>query len=859
MKLRFVWCLGLMVVALFSGSGCAHTAMKGTPFYTGEWEERIGPVEDRVALWPLVYYRAPALSVLWPIFEMTPDHIAVRPFYGVRGRTQGQRVHRVLWPLGEFNTALNRHRFFPVYWGEEYFHIFPLYWHHGKPFSEGAGVNALFPLWIYSSRLDRRDEGSPRHRRLHLLWPLARFARAAHLSTDRVFPLYARGRMPDGSTYFCSILYGRYRDEHERFLYTPLYLQGRNDTEDWRWHAVVPLYYRRTAPGASTTITPLGGCSRRADGTRTVVSPVYIQNSKGPDRELTLIPPLLSWQSRQPERTDLHILGPFSRFSRGEVPRPSYAFALYYHNPASRTLLTPLFQKGGTPDSDRRWHAMVPLYYRSTSEVSSTFITPLGGVTRRTDGTGRTVTPLYVRVEDSPDQDFTLIPPLLSWQSRRPERTDLHILGPFSRFSRGEVPRPSYAFPLYYHNPVNRTLLTPLFQKGGTPESDRRWHAMVPLYYRQKSDAASVLVTPLGGVTRRTDGTGRTVTPLYVHVEDQPGETLTGIPPLLSWRTREPGRTDDWLLLGLAHSSRGEDRGASHLFPLVYRNPASNVWVTPLWARWHKDDQPDTVVSPAYASWASGDKKVQAIPPLLSWRTREPGRTDDWLLLGLAHSSRGIDRGASHLFPLVYRNPASNVWVTPLWARWHREDQPDTVVSPVYASWASGDKQVRAIPPLLSWQSIDSADTRRLNVLAGLYSHRSPNTGPMERSHLLPVYVYSRNRHLYTPVYGRDAPEDGSFTYWLTPLAGTYRNRYHGGWIWPLFRYRGDEKTGRREGSALLLGRHEGDQNGHATWLFPLFSHRYFSQPPAKMADDSAARNKLPFYGAQRTNPAVQP
>jgi len=41
-------------------AGCATNAMKGTPFYTGEWEERTGPVEDRVALWPLVYYRASA-------------------------------------------------------------------------------------------------------------------------------------------------------------------------------------------------------------------------------------------------------------------------------------------------------------------------------------------------------------------------------------------------------------------------------------------------------------------------------------------------------------------------------------------------------------------------------------------------------------------------------------------------------------------------------------------------------------------------------------------------------------------------------------------------------------------------------
>ena len=30
-------------------------------------------------LWPLVYYRDPALSVLWPIGEKTDEHFAIRP------------------------------------------------------------------------------------------------------------------------------------------------------------------------------------------------------------------------------------------------------------------------------------------------------------------------------------------------------------------------------------------------------------------------------------------------------------------------------------------------------------------------------------------------------------------------------------------------------------------------------------------------------------------------------------------------------------------------------------------------------------------------------------------------------------
>ena len=52
--------LPLLLLAVLV-TGCRTTAMKGTPFFSGENPEREGPVEDRVNLWPLAYYRAPAL------------------------------------------------------------------------------------------------------------------------------------------------------------------------------------------------------------------------------------------------------------------------------------------------------------------------------------------------------------------------------------------------------------------------------------------------------------------------------------------------------------------------------------------------------------------------------------------------------------------------------------------------------------------------------------------------------------------------------------------------------------------------------------------------------------------------------
>ena len=72
----------LLVAALLAG-GCSTTAMKGTPFYDGDHDVREGPVEDRVNLWPIAYYRAPALSVLWPLGEFSDDRTAFRPFFSM--------------------------------------------------------------------------------------------------------------------------------------------------------------------------------------------------------------------------------------------------------------------------------------------------------------------------------------------------------------------------------------------------------------------------------------------------------------------------------------------------------------------------------------------------------------------------------------------------------------------------------------------------------------------------------------------------------------------------------------------------------------------------------------------------------
>jgi len=132
----------VMVSALCAG--CATSQMKSTPFYTGDSTVYKGKAEDRVNLWPLGYYRDPALSVLWPVFSLTDDHLAVRPLYSQFRQGGADRPYdefNFLWPFCQVDAAHGRHRVFPVFWGERYFDFFPLVWWEKDEFFN------VFPVW----------------------------------------------------------------------------------------------------------------------------------------------------------------------------------------------------------------------------------------------------------------------------------------------------------------------------------------------------------------------------------------------------------------------------------------------------------------------------------------------------------------------------------------------------------------------------------------------------------------------------------------------------------------------------------------------------------------------------------------
>jgi hypothetical protein len=384
-----------------------------------------GPsVDFNLTRWlSLNYYREPALSVLWPIFEKSPDHLTIRPLYAVHGLEAKRPVHTLLWPLGRFDPGQDEYRFFPFFWDDDSFTLFPVYWHSGTPFA-GDGLHALWPLWIYS----RRPAGSGHRTILNLAWPLLRFERSPWGKSNMFFPLfYAESK--SGWSLFVSPLYfsnkGNHKNiqgvplllswrerlpEHDtlrvlwplsRFssgkdaqssyvfplwshdprrgrLLTPFYMKGGDG--ETRWMAVPPLFYREEGAGESMWVTLLGGMRCREDG-GWLVTPFYADWRRGEDERVTTVPPLLSWKMQNGDMNQLYILAGLARINLGPAEGPSHLFPLWFRNPATESFFTPLWAgwKQGTTT-----HRMIPLLLSAwKTEASgakhSSYLGGLGG------------------------------------------------------------------------------------------------------------------------------------------------------------------------------------------------------------------------------------------------------------------------------------------------------------------------------------------------------------------------------------------------------------------------------------------------------------------------------------------------
>jgi hypothetical protein len=344
-------------------TGCATNSMKGTPFYTGEYEQREGPASDRVNLWPLLYYRDPALSVLWPIMESCPDHFALRPVYSVYGRGSETPVYNVVWPIARFDTEKGDNRIFPVYWGDDYFHVIPLYWHQGQPLS-GQGFNSLFPLWIYY------NSGSGTS--TYLCWPLyARFDHAEHQGW-RLWPIYGTNDRIDR--------------ENRWWLASLGYSNRGGDT---RGHGFIPFYaYHSNATHSVIYSLPYSRDIASDPGGKSwdLALPLWYREWEGATNTWGAIP-LLSWGSNTEEMKDHWYALGLVRNAASEEMRAHHVLPIYYSersNEGQRFYSLPWWSQDHADGSG--WNASFPFYYGGYSTNSSVVVTPLYARKQLADG-----------------------------------------------------------------------------------------------------------------------------------------------------------------------------------------------------------------------------------------------------------------------------------------------------------------------------------------------------------------------------------------------------------------------------------------------------------------------------------------
>ena len=384
--------------------GCSAREMKGSPFYTGEYAVNVPGAETRrVNLWPLAYYRDPALSVMWPIFEHTEEHLAIRPLFSAYGDTQSYWEYNVLWPFCQSDTKGRDYRLFPFFWGtgtragnieQDYHVVFPLLWHYADE------TCALFPLWISE----------------HGGWSDGKFT------------------------------------EHDRWLAWPLLHDHAGANED-AWHVTLFGRYRYLSENETYTGFPWPLLfSWRTRQTHGLFTPLYAYdagNEKNVPDGWAAIPLLLAWHRWQKDANDLNALLGLYNQHWSDSNRSGYLVPLCAYSQKERLFLTPLvgWDKPDAQDPSGYWYPLTPLAGVCTGTEHGGWLFPLfshtANVTNDTYST-RVLLLGYGERNRREEKDGRSLRevygffPLFSHSQSTSVNTNTHLGGAYENFSRND-------------------------------------------------------------------------------------------------------------------------------------------------------------------------------------------------------------------------------------------------------------------------------------------------------------------------------------------------------------------------------------------------------------------------------------
>ncbi len=333
----------LSVLSLgFLGSGCQQKMLKATPFLFGSHPQAIGDSEDRVNLWPLVYHRDPATSILWPIGEMTDEGWALRPLYA-----QYAGKYDILWPFIHLEPENGSGYVFPlIYWGDDYFLFLPLLGWGGDKYDGGYFSPFLAQTW------------NPNEYQVILPLLMTWWGKDGDEKSNFFTPLYGRSVGPnydrsislplltmwategEGNSYFVNPLFSKFNyPEEDHTSFPALLTFWGNEGEDQNYF-ISPLFSRvEDRDEDFNLLTPLLTVWGKEEGDGSFFfTPLYYQKREKDGTKFDVLPLFLSWNHRNQSKdlSSTHLLFSLFGYSHRPSVKERHFFPFYFHKNVDR-------------------------------------------------------------------------------------------------------------------------------------------------------------------------------------------------------------------------------------------------------------------------------------------------------------------------------------------------------------------------------------------------------------------------------------------------------------------------------------------------------------------------------------------
>lgn len=531
-----------LALAAFVASGCSRAAIKSQPIWdSGAGAQSVEGAEDRINVWPLFYYREPALSILWPIFAATGAGHALIPFYEYLKDERDLRIgtiHPWLPSLARFDGSSGKWRVLTLQRDKRRDTLQSLPFYH-QDFDDKK-------LWILPIVYREKDEiwtplltwgddikgilgplffrytGSNRYTSYHLPFPFVWFARGEDFLGYRIFPVVDYESSPGSREASALLGLGGYERKSGRTSshLIPFWFHEKRGS---RSRFVSLPYTHLKNPRRELTNIGLFAYLKNRDSSGTYTSVLFpsFHSLSGEKGKAHMVAPLYATIKKNDGGRQFYSL-PFNYQSGGKLL--NILGPLYFQRRDGetnyRTVGWPFFQQVTGPDGG--WSALAPIFFlREDASGEKLLVTPLGGGAWGGDSkTFSLLGPAYVS-HNSPGRKYrSLIWPFFIYSSQGEDYR--HHLAPLYHFERHDGVGRFTSLPFSYKTDGSMlNIAGPLFYRSSKDGAEyttalfpfaHRWKkdgetrsAIFPFYYSDSSggdDGERKLITPLGGYSK---------------------------------------------------------------------------------------------------------------------------------------------------------------------------------------------------------------------------------------------------------------------------------------------------------------------------------------------------------------------